>query len=341
MEEKPSPGPASGASARTRSTVITWRVLGNLLGALRRRRVVTGAGRAHFFPHRVRIERQIGKNIERAHLVVSSDVRVPVERQCSRGVASERHANLDADVGPVERRDERMPQAVEVGEPALLVLVGDLSGLQVLLEHLDHLVGLGHGERGRIGHPQAKVGVQDARRVGPKVLHVLAPVLAVGSLNGHGRRSCFELKARSRKAPQLAGTESALQGKPVEQRTLTGRHAEAFGGLGRRADERLLLLHGQCPADMPAVHLGVQQAKTPERILVGPPRPHHPAGEHLDSPEVVIDRDRAPLADIAQIVEEPFHLGRVQVRPRRAAGSREDAPRPADGIGQVLRAASA
>jgi hypothetical protein len=142
-------------------------------------------------------------------LLTNERMRVAVHRQrnCRMPGQRLRHLGMDAAVGQI--RDERMPQAVEVGHKASTV--GEAGRLPVCLKHGRRFLAIrgkseGWGSRGQ----RRQEGGPGVGQLAAKGQRVFTPPLAVRGRNRDCRAVSCQLERTSCQAPQLTGSQAGL-----------------------------------------------------------------------------------------------------------------------------------
>ncbi len=160
-------------------------------------------------------------------------MRVDAQGQARGRVAGESLDDLDRGLAHRQGGDERVPQGVEVGEPARFVLVGDPGGFEVGLDQEVRVPGQVAEDR-RAGRFPFEPRDEELRQVGADWLRVVAATFRVGGGNRDGRRRSIEVERPPGQRPDFTRPKPRPQGDPVEHRPVGSAELEddptGFGG---------------------------------------------------------------------------------------------------------------
>nr|WP_261361882.1 hypothetical protein [Frigoriglobus tundricola] len=275
---------------------------------------------------------------------------------------------LRRDTSVHQFRYEPVPQAVEVGNPAVGVAVGQepgrfpfrllrrrprlgqprgAGGGQVELDEVGRFVvqcPLARPQRfTRLAPHEPRTQLRDQGEMKRNL--IAAAVLRVRGLDRDNRRRGVEGEGTGRQARQFGRTQPGHTGDQIEHRPIRpGQPAEGHSGAGgvEQAGE---LVGGERTANVPNVHLHVHAAQVAERVLGRAPGLHQPVPERFERDRVVIarlGRDATVLLGELPAVGQPaLRGGPGEVGElRELATSEHDLTAPANLLGLLLGVAA-
>ncbi|MFO0842090.1 MAG: hypothetical protein U0797_06765 [Gemmataceae bacterium] len=243
------------------------------------------------------------------------------------------------DPGAPAEGEVAVPQRVEVGVlRAVRPLdgVGDPGRFQVDAEHGggDAVAGPRPAPDRLVRGLAVEVVAERGGDVGGERLHLRAAVLREPGRERHAGRGAGQVEVGRGQTGQRGGAEAGAGGGQVEEvAVVPGQPPERLRAVAGRREETAELVGGQFAARPPHVHGRVHEGEGFERVRADPPRPHEPAEEAANRPDVVVDRRRAaplrlvPHQRLDGRPGEPTRLavaGRGQAVPLHGRGDRPD-----------------